>query len=187
MESRTPDRFRVRFRTSRGDFIVEAHRNWAPQGVDRFYSLVHDGFFNEVRFFRVIAGFMAQFGISGDPGVSRVWREARIPDDPVVKSNSRGRLSFATAGPGTRTTQLFINFCDNSRLDDMGFAPIGEVIEGMDVVDMLHAEYGEGAPHGRGPAQSRIQGEGNAYLKREFPQLDYVVSAALMDGVAETG
>lgn len=187
MDQKAPDRFRVRFETSRGEFIVEAHRRWAPQGVDRFYSLVRDGFFDDVRFFRVIKGFMAQFGISGDPGASQVWSRARIPDDPVVESNTRGRLSFATAGPDTRTTQLFINFRDNPRLDDMGFAPIGEVIGGMGIVDLLHAGYGEGAPNGRGPAQPRIQAEGNAYLKREFPQLDYVVSAAMVDGEEEAG
>src|SRR5437899_1085703 len=132
------------------------------------------------RFFRVITGFMAQFGIHGDPQVAAVWRDARIPDDPVRQHNTRGMVSFATAGPGTRTTQLFINYGDNSRLDGMGFSPFGRVVEGMDVVERFHAGYGEGAPSGRGPDQSRFQAEGNAYLKQGFPELDYVTRATIV-------
>ncbi|MGH7567302.1 MAG: peptidylprolyl isomerase [Gemmatimonadota bacterium] len=179
MKQKAPDTFRVTFETTRGEFVVEARREWAPQGVDRFYNLVREGFFNDVRFFRVIEGFMAQFGISGDSQVAGAWQSARIPDDPVAASNTRGRISFATAGPGTRTTQLFINYGDNSRLDAMGFSPIGEVVEGMDVVDALHAGYGEGAPRGRGPDQGRIQREGNSYLVSEFPDLDWIRGAEI--------
>jgi len=156
------------------------HRDWAPQGADRFYELVNSGYFDGVRFFRVLPGFMAQFGIHGDPKVSAKWRNQNIPDDPVLKSNTRGMLSYATAGPGTRTTQVFINFGDNRMLDPQGFAPFGQVIEGMAVVDKLYAAYGEGAPRGRGPDQGRIQAEGNAYLERDFPKLDYVKKATVV-------
>ena len=185
MNERAPDVFRVSFETTRGDFVVEARRDWAPIGVDRFYNLVREGFFDEVRFFRVIEGFMAQFGISGRPDVADAWYSARIQDDPVGASNTRGRITFATAGPGTRTTQLFINYADNSRLDDMGFSPIGEVVEGMEVVDALHAGYGEGAPRGRGPDQGRIHKEGNAYLSREFPDLDWIRHAEIVEEPAD--
>jgi peptidyl-prolyl cis-trans isomerase A (cyclophilin A) len=185
MNERAPDVFRASFETTRGDFVVEARREWSPRGADRFFNLVREGFFDDVRFFRVIEGFMAQFGISGEPDVAAAWRDARIADDPVAASNTRGRITFATAGPGTRTTQLFINYADNSRLDGMGFSPIGEVVEGMDVVDALHAGYGEGAPRGRGPDQGRIQAEGNAYLAREFPDLDWIRSAKIVEEAAD--
>lgn len=181
MNERAPDVFRASFDTTRGNFVVEARREWAPLGVDRFYNLVREGFFDEVRFFRVIEGFMAQFGISGRPEVAAAWQGARIADDPVGESNTRGRITFATAGPGTRTTQLFINYADNSRLDTMGFSPIGEVVEGMEVVDALHAGYGEGAPRGRGPDQGRIQKEGNAYLGRDFPDLDWIRRVEILE------
>lgn len=180
MNETAPVTFRARFETSKGTFVVEAHRAWSPNGVDRFYNLVRGGFFNDVRFFRVIAGFMAQFGINGDPGIQSLWRDANIPDDPVLMGNTRGRVSFATAGPNTRSTQLFINFGDNSRLDEMGFSAIGEVIEGMEVVDALYAGYGEGAPNGSGPSQGRIQAEGNAYLEADFPGLDHVERAVIV-------
>ena len=160
--------------------MIEVHRDWSPQGADRFYNLVRTGYYDGVRFFRVISGFMAQFGIHGDPAVSARWRERRIPDDPVRQSNVRGAVSYAMAGPNTRTTQLFINFGDNSRLDGSGFSPFGQVVEGMDVVDRLNAEYGEGAPRGAGPDQSRIQAEGNAYLERDFPRLDFVRRATVL-------
>src|SRR5881409_4433300 len=172
-----PDSFRARFSTTKGDFVIAVHRAWAPHGTDRFYNLVRSGFYDGVRFFRVIPGFMAQFGIHGDPQVAAAWRDATIPDDPVRQHNTRGAVSFATAGPGTRTTQLFINYGDNSRLDGMGFSPFGRVVEGMDVVDRLYGGYGEGAPRGRGPDQSTIQAQGNAYLERAFPELDYVKRA----------
>lgn len=181
MNRPAPDSFRVRFETSEGEFVVRVRREWAPHGADRFYNLVRHGFYDGVRFFRVLEGFVAQFGIHGDPEVAAAWRQATIPDDPVVASNERGTLSFATAGPDSRTTQLFINYRDNSQLDAMGFAPIGEVVEGMEVVDRLHAGYGEGAPRGEGPSQGRIQAEGNAYLEAAFPELDHVERAAVLE------
>jgi len=180
MKERAPATFRARFETRKGDFVIEVHRDWAPLGTDRFYNLVRGGYYDGTRFFRVISGFMAQFGIHGDPQVSAAWRGARIPDDPVRQRNTRGAVSFATAGPGTRTTQLFINYGDNSRLDGIGFAPFGRVVEGMEVVDRLHAGYGEGAPRGRGPDQGRIEAEGNAYLEREFPELDQIRRATIV-------
>lgn len=180
MNMMAPAEFRVRLVTSKGDVVLEIHRDWAPNGVDRFFNLVRHGFFDGARFFRVLEGFMAQFGIHGDPRVQSRWRDARIPDDPVAESNTRGRVTFATAGPGTRTSQLFINYGDNSLLDNQGFAPIGEVVEGMDVVDALYAGYGEGAPRGTGPSQSRIQMEGNEYLTEEFPNLDYIERAEII-------
>ncbi|HVH08607.1 MAG TPA: peptidylprolyl isomerase [Gemmatimonadales bacterium] len=180
LRERAPARFRARFETSAGVFVIDVHRDWAPLGADRFYNLVKSGYFDGVRFFRVISGFMAQFGIHGDPQVSAAWRDQRIPDDPVIQSNRRSTVTFATAGPETRTTQLFINYRDNTRLDGMGFAPFGQVVEGMDVVDRLYAGYGEGAPAGRGPEQGRIEAEGNAYLAREFPKLDDVRHVSLV-------
>jgi len=175
-----PDSFRARFSTTQGDFVILVHRAWAPHGVDRFYNLVRSGFYDGLRFFRVIPGFMCQFGIHGDPKVSAAWREAQIPDDTVKGSNKRGAITFAKAGPNTSTAQLFISFGDNSRLDSMGFSPFGKVTEGMDVVDKINGEYGEGAPSGRGPDQGRIQKEGNAYLKKDFPNLDYIKSATVV-------
>jgi peptidyl-prolyl cis-trans isomerase A (cyclophilin A) len=176
-----PDRFQVRFRTSRGDFVVDVRRQWAPLGADRFYNLVRAGFFDGTRFFRVLEGFVAQFGIHGDPAVSAAWRVAAIADDPATESNTRGRITYATGGPNTRTTQLFINYRDNSSLDSRGFSPFGDVVEGMEIVDQLYADYGESAPGGPGPAQGRIQAEGNAYLEAEFPQLDYVLEARIVN------
>jgi peptidyl-prolyl cis-trans isomerase A (cyclophilin A) len=181
MTQTAPASFKVKFQTSRGDFVVEAQREWAPLGVDRFYNLVKNGFYDGVCFFRVISGFMAQFGIHGDPKVAAAWRQERIRDDPVKQSNKRAYISYAMAGPNTRTTQLFINYADNSRLDQMGFAPIARVVEGMDVVDRLHAGYGEGAPQGKGPEQGRLQMEGSTYLTKEFPQLDCIKKATIVD------
>jgi peptidyl-prolyl cis-trans isomerase A (cyclophilin A) len=175
--------FRAKFATSKGDFVIEVHRDWAPHGADRFYNLVKAGYFDETRFFRVVSGFMAQIGIHGQPELNSIWRKENIPDDPVVKSNTRGFVSFATAGPNTRTTQFFINYADtNNRLDGTGFSPFGQVTSGMEVVDNLYAEYGEGegAPQGRGPSQGRIQSEGNAYLMRDFPKLDFVKEATIL-------
>ncbi|HEU5018245.1 MAG TPA: peptidylprolyl isomerase [Pseudolabrys sp.] len=174
-----PPTYKAKFDTSKGTFVIEVHRAWAPRGADRFYNLVKNGFYDNVRFFRVLSGFMAQFGINGDPALMAKWRVARIPDDPVKESNTRGTVSFATAGPGTRTTQVFINYGDNSSLDRMGFAPFGKVVSGMKVVDALYAGYGEGAPQGNGPDQSRIQTEGNTYLARDFKRLDYVKKASI--------
>ncbi len=179
LTEQAPATFRANFDTSKGAFVVEVHRDWAPLGADRFYNLVKNGFFDQVRFFRVIQGFMAQFGIHGDPAVAAAWRGAQIKDDPVKQSNKRGFVVFATAGPNTRTTQFFINFGDNAGLDRQGFAPFGEIVKGMDVVDKIYNGYGEGAPNGKGPNQGRIQSEGNAYLTKEFPQLDYIKSATI--------
>ena len=175
-----PDTFQAQFETSKGDFVIEVHRAWSPNGADRFYNLVSNGYYDDVRFFRVIAGFMAQFGIHGDSAVSAAWREQKIADDPVVASNTRGFVSYAMAGPHTRTTQIFINFADNSRLDGMGFSPFGQVVEGMEVVDQLYSGYGEGAPSGRGPNQGLIQFRGNGYLNKDFPRLDHVEKATIV-------
>jgi len=174
LKDRAPDTFKVEFDTSAGKFVVEAHRAWAPNGADRFYGLVKNGYYDQARFFRVIGDFMAQFGIHADPALSAVWRNAKIPDDPVKESNKAGYITFATGGPGTRTTQLFINLKDNTGLDTQGFAPFGRVVSGMQTVEKIHSGYGEGAPRGRGPDQGRIQSEGNAYLTKDFPRLDYI-------------
>lgn len=175
-----PDTFKVLFETTAGDFVVEAYRDWAPLGVDRFYNLVRNGFYDGLRFYRVIPGFMAQIGIHADPDVSAAWRNQRIPDDPVEHSNLRGTITFAMGGPDTRTTQLFINRVDNARLDPLGFAPFGRVTGGMDSVDRLYDGYGEGAPRGDGPEQGRIHAEGERYLAEEFPLLDRIERARLV-------
>jgi peptidyl-prolyl cis-trans isomerase A (cyclophilin A) len=180
-----PDSFLVAFQTNKGRIVIQAVRAWAPQGVDRFYTLVNDHFFDRVKFFRVLPNFMAQFGISGNPATARAWTDRNIPDDPVRQSNRRGFVSYATGGPNTRTTQLFINKRDNQPLDGMGFAPIGKVVAGMDVVDKLYMGYGEGAPDGNGPMQGRIEREGNAYLNRYFPKLDSIVSARIVRSVKD--
>lgn len=173
LTAKAPAKYRARFTTTKGDFVVEVVRDWAPLGADRFYNLVKNGYFDDTRFFRVVPGFMVQWGIHGEPAVNTVWREARIDDDPVKQSNKRGYITFATAGPNTRTTQVFINFVDNQRLDGMGFAPFGKVVSGMNVVDSIHSEYGER------PIQPRMQGEGNTYLNAEFPKLDSVKTAKI--------
>ena len=175
-----PDLFKVAVETSKGNFTIMAHRDWAPRGVDRFYHLVQLGYFDDARFFRVLSGFMAQFGINGDPRVNAAWEPLRIEDDPVKQMNKRGMVTFATGGPNTRTTQLFINYGDNRNLDGMGFAPIGEVVDGMAVVDSLYADYGEGAPDGAGPDQTRIANEGNKYLTQSFPKLDFIRRARIV-------
>jgi peptidyl-prolyl cis-trans isomerase A (cyclophilin A) len=181
LNERAPDSYRAKFSTSKGDFVIDVHRDWAPLGADRFFNLVKNGYYNDTRFFRVVRGFMVQIGIHGNPDLNAVWREAQIADDPVTKSNLRSFVTFATAGPGTRTTQFFINYADaNSRLDTMGFAPFGQVVSGMEIVDALYGDYGEGAPQGRGPDQNRIQKEGTAYLVRDFPNLDYVKQATIL-------
>jgi cyclophilin family peptidyl-prolyl cis-trans isomerase len=179
LNEKAPAVYKAKFDTSKGTFVIEVHREWAPNGADRFYNLVKNGYYNDARFFRVIDGFMVQFGISGNPDLAAVWRDARIPDDPVKQSNSRGMVTFATAGPDTRTTQVFINFGDNAGLDGQGFAPFGQVVSGMDVVDAFFKGYGEGAPRGQGPDQGRIQMQGNAYLITDFPKLDYVKKATI--------
>jgi peptidyl-prolyl cis-trans isomerase A (cyclophilin A) len=179
LTEQAPATFNANFDTSKGLFVVTVHRDWAPNGADRFYNLVKNGFYDDVRFFRVIDGFMAQFGIHGIPAVSSAWNNANIKDDPVKQSNKRGYVTFATRGPNTRTTQLFINFGDNAGLDKQGFSPFGEVSKGMDVVDKIYNGYGEGAPRGKGPDQGRLQAEGNAYLAKDFPKLDYIKTATI--------
>jgi peptidyl-prolyl cis-trans isomerase A (cyclophilin A) len=179
LREQAPPVYKAKFDTTKGVFVIEVHRDWAPNGADRFYNLVKNGFYDNVRFFRVISGFMVQFGIHGDPKVSAPWREAQLRDDPVKQSNKRGYITYAMAGPNTRTSQVFINFGDNASLDSQGFSPFGRVVTGMEVVDKLNAEYGEGAPRGRGPDQSRMQMEGNAYLTKDFGRLDYVKKATI--------
>ena len=176
---KAPESYRVRIATTKGDMVIEVRRAWAPNGADRFYNLAKMGFYRDAAFFRVIDGFMAQIGMNGNPEIQSVWDKSKLQDDPVKESNKRGYVTFATAGPNTRTTQFFINFKDNATLDRQGFAPIGEVTEGMDVVDQLYSGYGEGAPRGRGPDQGRIRMEGNAYLTKSFPKLDYVKKATI--------
>jgi peptidyl-prolyl cis-trans isomerase A (cyclophilin A) len=177
---KAPAVFKVRFTTTKGDFVIEVHRDWAPLGADRFFNLVKIGYFEDLAFFRVIDNFMVQFGINGDGAVNEKWKDADIMDDPASgHSNERGTITFATRGPNTRTTQLFINFKNNGNLDGMGFRPFGNVVKGMEVVDSLYKGYGEGAPGGRGPRQDLLQSQGNTYLKKEFPQLDYVKKAKL--------
>jgi peptidyl-prolyl cis-trans isomerase A (cyclophilin A) len=179
LTEKAPDTYRARFDTSAGVFVIEVNRASAPLGADRFYNLVKNGFYDEARFFRAIEGFMVQFGIHGDPAVSAVWRNARIQDDPVKGTNAPMTITFATAGPNTRTTQVFINFGNNAALDKQGFAPFGKVVQGSDVVNKIFTGYGEGAPRGKGPEQGRVQMEGNAYLTKEFPKLDYIKKATI--------
>ncbi|TNF64818.1 MAG: peptidylprolyl isomerase [Deltaproteobacteria bacterium] len=179
-KAQAPDQYTVELDTTKGAIVIDVRREWAPHGADRFYELVQNGYYTDVAFFRVIGGFMAQVGISGDPATNSEWREKRIPDDPVKASNTRGTVTFATSGPDSRTTQFFINFGDNSRLDGMGFAPFGKVKD-MAPVDALYDGYGEGAPRGRGPSQGLIQTRGNAYLQESFPNLDYIKGAKILE------
>lgn len=173
LHDRAPEQFRARFTTTKGDIVVEVTRAMAPLGADRFYNLVKYGFYNGDGFFRVVPGFVVQFGLSPLPAVNAAWENAKIQDDPIQGSNSRGTLCFATSGPNTRTTQLFINLGENARLDGMGFATFGRVVEGMDVVDKINASYGEK------PDQGLITKEGAAYLKSHFPGLDYITKAVI--------
>ncbi len=176
-----PATFRVQFVTTKGDFLVDVYRDWAPRGVDRFWNLVRIGYYNDCAFFRVTPQF-AQFGLTGDKAVNLAWHEAFLPADPPRQSNRRGFVSFAQAGGSVekRSTQVFVNRVDNTYLDRQ-FAPFGQVVgRGMDVVDALYADYGDGAPHGPGPGQGRILYEGNAYLKSEFPKLDYIKRATIV-------
>jgi peptidyl-prolyl cis-trans isomerase A (cyclophilin A) len=180
LNEKAPATYKVRFDTSAGVFVVQVNRDWAPLGADRFYNLVKNGFYDDARFFRAISGFMVQFGIHADPAVSAAWRNARIGVDPVKESNKPMYITYAMGGtPDTRTTQVFINFGNNAQLDKMGFAPFGQVIQGQDVVNKIFTGYGEGAPRGKGPEQGRIQAEGNAYLNKEFPKLDYIKKATI--------
>jgi peptidyl-prolyl cis-trans isomerase A (cyclophilin A) len=180
LKEKAPETYQVNFDTSIGSFVVDVTRSWAPIGADRFYNLVKNGFYDGNRFFRVLPGFVAQFGLYGDPKVGALWREATIPDEPVTQSNKRGTLVFAkAAAPNTRTTQLFINFRDNTRLDAGGFAPFGVISSGMEIVDKINAEYGEA------PDQGLIQEQGNAYLTKAFPKLDYIKKATIVKAVSK--
>lgn len=177
-----PAEYQVKLQTTKGDVLIAVHRDWAPQGADRFYNLVKVGFFDDVAFFRAIDDFMVQFGMNGDPAVTRAWNAYPIQDDPVKESNKRTFVTFAKKNtPNSRTTQVFVNYRDNAMLDGMGFAPFGQVVEGMEVLDSLYKDYGEGAPKGTGPNQMLIEREGNAYLQRDFPKLDWVKKASIVE------
>ncbi len=180
LTAKAPDDFKVRVETTKDNFVIEVLRFWSPRGADRFYNLVTSGYFTDVAFFRVLDGFVAQFGIHGDPNVNRVWNSATIQDDEVKQRNQRGTIVFAKTGmPNSRSVQFFLNFQDNFSLDSQGFSPFGRVTEGMEVVDSLYSGYGEGGPQGRGPSQGQLQQEGNAYLRRDFPKLDYIKRAVV--------
>jgi len=169
-----PATYRARFDTSKGAFVIEVHRDWAPLAADRFYNLVKSGFYDETRFFRVVEGFVVQFGMSGDPTVQAAWNRARLQDEPVTQTNTRGFVTFTKESmPNTRYTMVFINLADNSRLDGSGFPPFGQVVSGMEVVDSLYSGYGEK------PDQRRMLRQGNAYLQETFPELDYVRTATI--------
>jgi len=180
LRATAPGEYQAKFETTQGDFIVQVTRAWAPVGADRFYNLVRNHFYDGASFFRVLPGFVVQFGLSPYPQLSRVWADANIKDDPVVQSNHRGFLTYAMAGPNTRTTQIFINLGNNERLDGMGFAAFGAITDGMEVVDKLYSGYGEGAPDGRGPSQELIQTRGRAYLQQGFPRLDSIKTATIV-------
>ena len=170
-----PAEYKVKFETTAGDFVLTVHRDWAPKGADRFYHLVKSGFYDGTKFFRVIPGFMVQWGMSGNPEIQAVTQDANIPDDPVKESNIPGRITFAKSGlPNSRTTQVFINYGNNSRLDSDGFAPFGEVVEGMDVVKKINSETGER------PDQGAIAQGGNEYLESRFPNLDGIKKATIV-------
>jgi cyclophilin family peptidyl-prolyl cis-trans isomerase len=178
----------VRFETSQGPFVVAVHRDWAPLGAARFYALVRHGYFDEQRFFRVRAGFIAQFGLHGDPSVIALWKGRVLADDSARVTNRRGTLAYAFTTAGTRGTQIFINLADNASLDAQGFAPFGEIVEGLAVVDRLYAGYDESAGGGmRGGRQGKIEAEGNAHLRRDFPKLDYIRRARLIGGEDRAG
>ena len=178
LHATAPADFKAEFVTTKGNFVVEVHKDWAPLGADRFYNLVRGGFFTNAAFFRVVPNFMVQFGLNANPAVNSAWRSANLRDDPVKQSNKRGYITFATAGPNTRTTQLFINFKDNGFLDSQGFAPFGEVVEGMDVVDKINSQYGET------PDQGAIQSQGDAYISKNFPNIDKIKSARILPAAA---
>lgn len=180
LKETAPETYNVKFDTSAGEFVIKVTRAWAPVGADRFYNLVKNGFYDEARFFRAVPGFMVQFGLHANPAVTKVWQPARIAPDKVTQSNKKGFITFAMgATPDTRTTQVFINFRNNTNLDSMGFAPFGEVVSGIENVDKIYTGYGEGAPRGGGPPQGRVAAEGNAYLTKSFPKMDYIKTATI--------
>jgi peptidyl-prolyl cis-trans isomerase A (cyclophilin A) len=175
LNAKAPDVFKAQFTTTKGDFTIEVHRDWAPIGADRFYNLVKNGFFTNAAFFRVVPNFMVQFGLSANPAVNKAWQNANLKDDPVKESNKRGMVTFAkTSLPNSRSTQLYINFGDNAGLDPQGFAPFGSVIEGMDVVDKINSSYGER------PEQDKITNEGDAYIMKNFPMIDKIKLAKVL-------
>ena len=180
---RAPDLFQARFETSQGTFVIAVEREWAPLAADRFYNLVKNGFYNDARFFRVLDGVMAQFGLHADPTIQSAWRSANLKDEPVKKSNTRGFVSFTReSNPNSRYTMIFVNYKDNSYLDADGFAPFGQVVSGMEVLDRLYSGYGRQNI----PDQRRILREGNAYLLAEYPKLDFVKTATITSGAATT-
>jgi peptidyl-prolyl cis-trans isomerase A (cyclophilin A) len=175
---KTPDVFKLNLDTSKGVIVIEVHKDWAPIGVDHLFELVKTGYYDGNRFFRVTQRY-AQFGINGDPKLNGLWSNAFLPDDPVKQSNVKGSVAFAHLGPNNRTTQLFFNLKDNKDLDKGGFAPIGKVISGMEVVERLYSSYGDMPPRGQGPDPSKIETQGNPYLESHFPRLDYVRKATI--------
>lgn len=175
LAAKAPETFKARFDTTKGAFVIEVHREWSPNGADRFYNLVKNGYYDGVKFFRVVPNFVVQWGIHGDPTIATKWLQAKIPDDPVKESNKRGFITYAMAGANTRSVQLFINLADNARLDSTGFAPFGKVTDGMDVVDKLNGEYGNGLSE----LQGRIAAEGNAFLEKTYPHLDAIKRATI--------
>ncbi len=187
LTAKAPEVYEVKFTTTKGEFVVQVTRAWAPLGADRFYNLAANKFFDDASFFRVLSGFVVQFGLNADPQISKVWRAATINDDPVTQSNRPGYVTFATAGPNTRTTQVFINLGNNAQLDSMGFAPFGLVTLGMEVVKQLYSGYGEGAPSGRGPDQGAVSSQGKAYLDKNFPNLDSIKTATIISHAQEAG
>ena len=175
-----PEVFRVKFETTQGDFVVEATRAWAPHGVDRFHELTRMKYFDESRFYRVLQGFIAQFGVHRDFSVHATWRKLFIVDDPPGQKNLRGTLAFAKSGPNTRSTEIFINLADNAVLDDQGFVPFGKIVEGIAVIDKLYAGYGEMRPEGKEIDAGRVEEEANEYLVPRFPKLDYIKRARIL-------
>jgi len=177
--AKPPEVYRVKFETTKGDFVIEVRREWAPRGADQFHELVRNKFYDGSHFFRVVRGFVVQFGINKAPSIQRLWGPMQILDDPVAQKNKKGTVSYAKTGPNTRATQVFINLADNPSLDKTGFAPFGQVVEGMEVVERLWSAYGEVAPRGNGPDPTKIEVEGEPYLERSFPRLDRILRAAL--------
>jgi peptidyl-prolyl cis-trans isomerase A (cyclophilin A) len=181
LNEKAPEVYRAKFATTQGDFVIEVTRAWAPQGADRFYNLVKNGFFTDASFFRVVPGFVVQFGVPAKPAIARAWAHANIKDDPVKQSNAAGYVTYAAASaPNTRNTQVFINLRDNSSLDGQGFAPFGRVVEGLDVVSKFYGGYGDGPPFGSGPDQEKLTNEGKAYVDKNFPKLDSIKSAVIV-------
>ncbi|HVR82720.1 MAG TPA: peptidylprolyl isomerase [Planctomycetota bacterium] len=180
-DPKAPAEFKVKLETTRGDLVLRITRDWAPKGADRVYALVKSGYYDECRFYRVLPKYIAQFGINGTPTVAAKWKDLPIDDDPVRQKNTRGRVTFGKGGPNSRTTNLFISLKDNTSLDSEGFAPIGEVLEGLELADQLFSGYGDGAPKGRGPSQKRIYEQGNAWLAKDFKDLDYIKKATVVE------